>query len=371
MARTRSRRHRHVAVALSAALLLVACGGDDTEEAAAPDGDDATEDEEMPAEEEEDAEEDMGEPVTLTLGHPFPAEHLIQVNMIEPWAEEVAEATDGTVTVEIHPGGALAAATDAYDNAASGAIDMGWALHGYTPGRFPLTDVVELPFQFDSAEQATNTLWDLYEEFPELQEEYGDVHVLALWTHDTGNFYTADQPVTEPDLSGLTLRAPGPIQTDVIEGMGGNAVGMPAPEIYDSLERGVIDGLVTADTAIESFTLHEVVGHATLMNFYVAGQFLVMNQDTWDSLSPAQQEAITAVSGREMSLVGATTYDEIHNEIIPRYESEWGIEVVEVEDLGPWEEAVQPAIDNWISAQEESGMPGQELYDRVQEIVGE
>ncbi|MFW6188028.1 MAG: hypothetical protein ACOC84_08550, partial [Actinomycetota bacterium] len=132
MARTRPRRHRHAAVALSAALLLVACGGDDTEEAAAPDGDDAAEDEETPAEEaEEEAEEDMGEPVTLTLGHPFPAQHLIQVNMIEPWAEEVAEATEGTVTVEIHPGGALAAATDAYDNAASGAIDMGWALHGY------------------------------------------------------------------------------------------------------------------------------------------------------------------------------------------------------------------------------------------------
>lgn len=373
MARTRPRRHRHVAVALSAALLLVACGGDDTEEAAAPDGDDAAEDEEAPAEDAEEGEagEDMGEPVNLTLAHPFPAQHLIQVNMIEPFVDEVSEATDGTVTIEIHPGGALTAATDAYDNAASGAVDMGWALHGYTPGRFPLTDVVELPFQFDSAEQATNALWDLYEEFPELQEEYGDTHILGLWTHDTGNFYLADQAVTEPDLSGLTLRAPGPIQTDVIEELGGSAVGMPAPEIYDSLERGVIDGLVTADTAIQSFTLHEVIGHATLMNFYVAGQFLAMNQQSWDSLSQAQQQAITEAAGREMSLVGATTYDQIHDEIIPRYESEWGVEVVEVEDLGPWEEAVQPVIDRWISAQEDAGLPGQAMYDRLQEIIGD
>lgn len=364
MTRAKPRRHRHIAVALSAALLLVACGGDDTDEPEET-GEAAETEEEEPAE-----EEDMGDPVTLTLAHPFPGQHLIQVNMIEPWVEQVAEATNGTVTIEIHPGGALTAATDAYDNAASGAIDMGWALHGYTPGRFPLTDVIELPFMFDSAEEATNALWDLYEEFPELQEEYGDVHVIALWTHDTGNFYTSEQPITEPDLSGLTLRAPGPIQTDVIEGMGGSAVGMPAPEIYDSLERGVIDGLVTADTAIESFTLHEVVGHATLMNFYVAGQFLVMNQGTWDSLSPAQQEAITAVSGRDMSLVGAQAYDDIHNEIIPRYEDEWGIEVFEVEDLGPWEQAVQPAVDNWISEQEEAGTPAQALYDRAREIAG-
>lgn len=368
MARANPRRHRHAAVALSAGLLLVACGGD-TEEPEATD-DAAEEAEDDAAQEEEAAEEDMGAPVTLTLAHPFPAEHLIQVNMIEPFVDQVAEATDGTVTIEIHPGGALTAATDAYDNAASGAIDMGWALHGYTPGRFPLTDVVELPFQFDSAEQATNALWDLYEEFPELQEEYGDVHVLGLWTHDTGNFYIAEQAITEPDLSGLTLRAPGPIQTDVIEELGGSAVGMPAPEIYDSVERGVIDGLVTADTAIDSFTLHEVIGHATLMNFYVAGQYLVLNQQTWDSLSEAQQQAITEASGREMSLVGATTYDQIHNEIIPRYEGEWGIEVVEVEDLGPWEEAVQPVIERWISAQEDAGLPGQAMYDRLQEIIG-
>jgi TRAP-type C4-dicarboxylate transport system substrate-binding protein len=356
------------AVALTAMLVLAACGDDD-DTTGTDDTDAADEPADDEAEDEGDAEADMGDPVTLTLAHPFPAEHLIQVNMIEPFVDQVAEATDGTVTIEISPGGALTAPEDAYTNAASGAVDIGWALHGYTPGRFPLTDVVELPFQFDSAEQATNALWDLYEEFPELQQEYDDVHIIGLWTHDTGNFYTAEQPITEPgDVSGLTLRAPGPIQTDVIEELGGSAVGMPAPEIYDSVERGVIDGLVTADTAIQSFTLHEVIGHATLMNFYVAAQFLALNQDSWESLSEAQQQAITEASGREMSLVGAQAYDRIHEEIIASYESEFGIEVFEVEDFGPWEEAVQPVIDNWLSTQ---GEVGQQMYDRVQEITSE
>lgn len=366
MALVTPRKLRPAAIVVSSLLLLVACGGDDADEPAATDDTDETEVEE---EEEEPLDADMGDPVTLNLAHPFPAGHLIQVNMIEPFVEDVAAATDGTVTIEIHPAEALTAPGDAYDNAAAGAIDMGWALHGYTPGRFPLTDAVELPFLFENAEQATDALWNLYEEFPEFQDEYNDVHVLGLWTHDVGNLYTTDTAVTEPDLSGLTLRAPGPIQTNLIEALGGAGVGLPAPELYDSLERGVIDGLMIADTGVDSFTLYEVVDHATIANFYVAGQFLVMNQGAWDSLSPAQQEAIDGLAGRDLSLVGARAYDEAHARVVGQHE-EWGLEVVNVDDLGPWQDAAQDVVDNWISDREADGMPGQAMYDRLLEITG-
>lgn len=138
------------------ALVLAACNGDGgTTEGA----DGATDEEAAGGEETDDGDaaggEVEGEDVTLNLGHPFPGGHLIQANVLEDWAQEVNDVTGGTVTVEFHPGGALAAPDATYDNAASGAMDLGWALHGYTPGRFPLTDVVELPFQFENATQAT------------------------------------------------------------------------------------------------------------------------------------------------------------------------------------------------------------------------
>ena len=369
MTSARPRMFRTMALAVSAVLLFAACGGDDDpDQTDEPEGADS---EEEPDETEEPADEpvDMGDPVTLTLGHPFPAQHHIQVNMIEPWVDEVAEATDGTVTIEIHPGGALTAPPDAYDNAASGAIDIGWALHGYTPGRFPVTDVIDLPYQFESAVQGTDALWTLYDEFPEIQDEYSDTHVLALWTHDVGNLFTVDEPVSEPDLSGLTLRGPGPIQLDMIEQMGGAGVGMPAPELYDALDQGVLDGLVIADTGILSFTLHEVVNYATLLNFYVSTQFLAMNQGTWDSLSEAQQQAITELSGRDLSMRGAESYDLVREQTSAQFD-EWGIEVVEVDDLTPWEEAGRAVVDEWISDQEENGIDGQAIYDRLQEILG-
>lgn len=368
MTRARSMTYRTIAAAASAVLLFAACGGDDTADDTGS-ADDTDESAEETDDGSDDESMDMGDPVTLTLGHPFPAQHPIQVNMVEPWVEDVAEATDGTVTIEIHPGGAITGPADAYDNAASGAIDIGWALHGYTPGRFPLADVIDLPYQFEGAAEATDALWTLYDEFPEIQDEYSDTHVLALWTHDVGNLYTVDEPVTEPDLSGLTLRGPGPVQLDMIEQMGGSGVGLPAPELYDSLEQGVIDGLVIADTGIQSFALHEVVNYATLINLYVSTQFLAMNLDTWNGLSEAQQQAITELSGRDLSMVGAETYDAEREAVVQRYD-EWGMEVAEVDDMTPWEEAGQVVVDDWIDTQEANGLPGQAIYDRLQEILG-
>ncbi len=79
---------------------------------------------------------DFGEVVTLNLGHPFPAKHPIQARALEPWAAEVKRVTQGTVTIEFFAGGALGPAPQTYENAVSGAVDIGWALQGYTPGRF-------------------------------------------------------------------------------------------------------------------------------------------------------------------------------------------------------------------------------------------
>jgi TRAP-type transport system periplasmic protein len=372
----RTTRRASLAAGVAVALLLAACGGDgdttaddtETDTEVTDDTDDADD-----GDQEEAAPEDVeGPDVTLNLGHPFPAGHLIQANVLEDWAQEVNEVTNGTVTVEFHPGAALAAPDATYENAAAGAMELGWALHGYTPGRFPLTDVVELPFQFENATQATEVLWDLYEEFDELQQEYQDVHVLGLWTHDIGNLYTVDQQVNEPgDVAGLTLRAPGPLQNSLVEEFGGSGVGLPAGELYDSLERGVIDGLMIADTGVQSFTLYEVVQYGIHANFYVAGQFLVMNQGAWDGLSESQQQAIESISGRELSMRAAEVYDEDHASVLEMYD-EWGMDVQLVDDVDvdEWRDASQPVVDSWIEQREGEGQPGQAMFDRMQELVG-
>lgn len=361
------RQHARALLVLLAALalLVAACAEDDPEETA---------DEQPPAGEDDvdtDAAAD-GPEINLNVGHPFPDDHPMAENIIRPWADEVEEGTGGTVTVDIHPGGALADADALYENTAAGAIEGGMALQGYTPGRFPLTQIVELPFLFESGVETTEALWDLYEEFPEFQAEYDDTKVIALWGQDLGDLFTVDDPVIEPgDVEGLTLRAPGPLQNVQIEELGGSAVSMPAGELYDSLEQGVIDGLLIANSGVRSFSLYEVLEHANIGGHYVAAMFFTISLDAYEQMSPEQQQVVDEASGRELSLQGAEAYDAIQADLQPEFE-ELGLEVHELSDdeVEEWRAATAPVVDEWLATAEAEGAPAEEMYERLQEIVG-
>lgn len=312
---------------------------------------------------------DFGDPVTLTLGHPFPAVHPIAVNALEPYAEAVNEATNGTITIEFQPGGALAAPPATFENTVAGGQDLGWALQGYHAGVFPVTEIVEQPFQFTSAMQATQTLWDLYDEFPALQDEYSDVQLLGLWTHDIGDIWTKNVQVeTVEDMQGLTLRFPTGIMGQVMEAMGAATVGLPAPEIFDSLSTGVIDGLSIAVSGLESFGLYPELNYGTACDCYVAAQYLVINLDSWNALTPDAQQVMLDL-GREYSLVAAEVYDAAYVAIFQKAQEE-GIEIYDLpeDELARWHEIGQEVTDEWIAAREANGVPAQDMYDRMQDI---
>lgn len=315
---------------------------------------------------------DFGDPVTLNLGHPFPPQHPIQVNSLEPFAAAVNERTNGTVTVEFQPGGALAPPPGTFENTVAGGQEMGWALQGYHAGVFPVTEIVEQAFQFTSAIQATETLWALYDEFPALQEEYSDVQLLGLWTHDIGDIWTKGTPVqTVEDMQGLTMRFPTPIMGDVMEAMGASSVGMPAPEIFESLSTGVIDGLSIAVSGLESFQLYDELNYGTKCDCYVAAQYLVMNLDTWNSLTPDTQQVLLD-AGREFSMAASVTYDDAYAAISQKAVDE-GIEIFELppDELARWQAIGQEVTEAWIAEREAEGVPAQEMFDRMQEIKAE
>jgi TRAP-type transport system periplasmic protein len=365
---------RALAGVLMLGLLAAGCApaedpDDDTDAAAEPtpaEGNDVE-----PADDEEP--EDFGEEVTLTFGHPFPATDPIQVTVWEPWVEEVREATGGTVNIEIHAGGALAPPPQVYENTVAGAQDIGWTMPGYTAGRFPITQIIEAPFTFGDAVEGTEVAWELWEAFPEFQEEYGDVKVLAIWAMDTGDFFTRDRPVeTLEDVAGLTIRSPAPLQGEALEAMGASAVGMPAPDIYDSVERGVIDGYFLANSATRVFDLGPTTSYRTACNCYTGAFVLVMNQGQWDSLSPAQQEAIDSLTGRDLALQVAAEHQAMGDEVEAEYWPANDVETIELsdEEFDRWREAVQPVFDGWIEEREAEGIPGQQMADMLFELTG-
>ena len=294
----------------------------------------------------------QSDPVTLTLGYPFPAQHPLRLQVLEPWAADVLAATDGAVTIEFHAEQALSPAAETYANVVEGGQDIGWALQGYATGHFPVTEVIEMPFVFDSSSKGTETLWALYEEFEPLRNEYSDVKILGIWTTGPGDLWLAEGvATTTADIAGLTLRSPGRVQASVISALGANPVNMAAPDLRGALVAGEIDGLLTVDTALANHNLTDVLESGTECGCYVLASFLVMNLDAWNSLSQDQQAAIEDLSGKRVSDAAAMFFDRESLTAAER-NAEAGIIKVLLDDdeLDQWKEATTSVVDDWVTA---------------------
>ena len=312
---------------------------------------------------------DDSEPVMLSLGYAFAADHPLRVQVLDPWAEDVWEATDNTVVVEFHPEQALSTAAETYANVVAGGQDIGWALQGYSPGRFPATGVVEMPFVFGSAAEGTAALWALYEEFEALRGEYSDVKVLGLWTTGPGDLWLVDGTASAvADIEGLTLRSPTPVQAAVISALGAVPVNMAAPDMRAAIDAGEIDGLLTVDTALATHNLVEVIESGTECRCYVLAGFLVMNLDTWNSLSPDQQAAIDDVSMRTVSDAAASFYDRA-GITAARQNADAGIVKVRLGDaqLEEWKQATISVVDGWVG--DNSAFDARAMYERMLELA--
>lgn len=310
--------------------------------------------------------------VELILGHPFPAGHIQHQRMLLPLAKELAERSKGRIKLTIHPGGALGPGPGVYENVVSGAMDIGWTLQGYTPGRFPLTGVVEIPFLWQGAEQASKVLWQLYEKHPGLRKEYADVKVLALWTHDLGHIYTTRKPVrTLEDLKGLRLRFPGPMQRNLLTALGAVPVGMPAPDIYDAMERGIIDGTAIANSGTKSFRLYEVIKHAAQSGLYVASMGVFMNRRSWEKLSPEDRKLIDSLTGERLSVQGGKTYDG-EDEAALKLLKDHRVDIYRVpaKEMDRWRAAAKAVTEEWMGDLDRRGLDARGLHKLMLELAG-
>ncbi|MCL1896103.1 MAG: TRAP transporter substrate-binding protein [Clostridiales bacterium] len=226
------------------------------------------------------------------------------------WADAIKEATGGNVEITIYGTGTIAAAGDVVDVVKAGGADLGWVMTGFFPGQYQLTEVLGLPMQgFGDNRASTETLWDLYEEYPAVSDEWSDFKLLMVYANPGNTFGTSTRPVAKvSDLAGLNMRCPaGPI-TSVMSAWGGNPIGMPPGDIYQSLERNNIDGWVWETAGAVSFSVPEVTNYYTKMEMYNMVFALVMNKQAWDSLPAEYQEIIDGMSGREASVGAAQAF---------------------------------------------------------------
>src|SRR5690625_830097 len=354
-------------IALMSMLALAACGGSDDDASSDADAD---ADADTETTETEDAASD-GEEYELDFSHFFPPTHFME-EVVQEFIAELDEATDGRIQVTSYPGASLAAPDEHFDAAATGSVDFALSVHGYTPGQFPLTSVMELPFMSEASSQGSNNLWELYNEFDEFKDEHAGTVPLWLYTTDPGQLYTVGKPVKSlEDLKGMKIRSPSAETSEWLESLGATPVSMPMNENFEALERGVVDGTIAPWEAVLTWGLYEVIDYVTVGNFYSTTMFVVMNEDLFNSMSEADQQTILDLTTQKMVDRTGEIFDEYSEEAIAKLEEE-GIEMYELSDdeLAEWSEFINPTIDNWIEEVSGKGLPAQEIYDRAVELSG-
>lgn len=233
-----------------------------------------------------------------------------QVQHMLKWTQEVEELTNGRVKITIYDSATICAATDVATNVMEGAVDIGWLYTAYFAGQFPLADVVNLPFQgFGDCVATTEMMWDMWEEYPALGEEWDDFKVLMLYTNPGMKLVSGGDPITSiADLAGKSIRCPAGAITDLLTQWGASPITMSPPEIYEALEKGVVNGYIFEESGLVKFSLHELSTYYLDYPMYNGVFGLVMNKEAWESLPADLQEIIEGTIGREMSIEAAEIF---------------------------------------------------------------
>lgn len=320
------------------------------------------------AQEEGTPQETPQKAIELTLASPFPANHHQQVEVLEPLVEEIKEKTNGRIIIHIHAGGSLSGGTAVADDTATGAVDIGWTMQGYTPGRFPLTALAEFSGLFSSATEAGSTLWKLLEQNEAFQEEYKDYKVMAFLPPPPGNVYTVDRPIRGiKDFKGLHLRTSTAFAEAVVSALGGTAANIPMGEVYDALERGVIGGLCTDHTAINTYKHYEVIHHAVDgIDLFLSPQIWFFSKKSWDKLPAEDQAILESLFGLELSKKCTGVYDSLSS-VGYQVMVDHNIEIYKwtEENKQELKKVVDPLIEEYIAEQEAKGLPARQVYEEM------
>lgn len=308
----------------------------------------------------------------LRLAHYLPPMHNHAANLLPDWVERVEAASDGRISIEIFPAGQLLGVDEIFDGVRAGVADIGWSMPGVTPGRFPVMSVMELPFVFERAEHASQVLMELYDEGV-MDREFEGVRVLYLHTHHAGILNTKEPVTTKEDLAGKRIRFPSPAIRMMLERLGAEPVGVPAPQAYESLERGVLDGVAFPYDAMQGLRLGEQVGYHVDFPMYVLTFFLVMNENVFNSMPEDLQQIILENSGMAEAVRVGAGWDASEDSGRAFVET-LGNEILTLSDdeRDRWIDAVTPGITAFLDeTAARAGIDAHALYARAQARAAE
>ncbi len=305
--------------------------------------------------------------VRLTYSIFFPPSH-IQAQRAVEWAAEVEKRTGGKVKIDIFAGGTLTKADQCYQGVKDGISDIGMSCLAYTRGRFPLLEGLDLPVGYPDGAAATRIANELIAKYQ--PAEIQDTHVLYVHAHGPGILASKKPVRTLDDLKGVKVRATG-LSAKIVEMLGGAAVGMPQPETYEALQKGVVDATLCPIETLKGWKQAEVVSFVTDTSAigYSTAMFVTMNKAKWASLPPDVQAAMTAVSAEWVAKHGEAwnTADDEGRALVKALGRETII--LPPEENLRWQAAVAPVLQAYVEQATAKGLPGQAFLADLQQRI--
>jgi len=302
------------------------------------------------------------EVIKLTYAN-FPAASTFPCVQMERWAQEVEKRTGGRVKVQTFPGGTLLGAANMFDGVVSGAADVGCFSPSYQPGRFPLSEAVDLPLGFANAKVASLVYWDMVQKFN--PKEYEKVKVLTVFTCAPANLMTRNPIRSLADMKGIELRVAG-TGADVVKALGGTPVAMPQSETPDAIQKGVVKGMVSSMEVLKDMDFSNSCRYATMINTHVVSFGVVMNMAKWKKL-PADVQKVLNDLGREQALWTGSYADDHVTESLAWSKEKYNHEIIRLSesDTARVRDLMSPLVDAYVKKISAMGLPASDYIKEI------
>ncbi len=313
--------------------------------------------------------------VTLKISHFFPPTSNAHSNILVPWTQRVETASKGRIKFQIFPAMQLGGApSQLFDQAKDAVADIVWTLPGYTPGRFPKSEVFELPLMMQSGEQASRAAWEFAQKH--LVDEFKGVKLLSVHTHDSGLLHMVKKPVrTLEDLRGEKLRAPNRVANKMLAALGASPVSLPFTALQEGLSKGILDGLLITWEALPSTKINDVVRYHTEMPqgsaaLYTSVIVFAMNVKRYESLPVDLRAILDQNSGMELGALIGRTWDQ---SALAARQAELGggdkLVTLDAKEFTRWQVAGQRVTREWVAEMKAKDIDAVALLDEAQRLL--
>jgi TRAP-type C4-dicarboxylate transport system substrate-binding protein len=265
--------------------------------------------------------------------------------------------------------GTLGAPPQGYESVVKGIADMAWHPDSFTPGRFAMTELLDLPIGVSDNIIASKTANEYYNRFK--PKEFNDVYMLFIGMSPPNYIHTKKPVKTIEDLKGMKIKTLGSTQSDYITALGAVPVAMPTPEVYDSISKGVIEGFVGTYEAMMTFKLNEVTSYTVESphTTFSTAAFLVANKKKWDSIPPNSKNTLEQMVKELEQQVPKVFGDGNKQSREAALKAGHHVTILSATEDDKWATRVKPVLDKEVKDRAAKGLPAQDALKFIQDSL--